>query len=110
MPDNEVNWNDALKPVSLRLNLTDLEMEVTHEVTFLSIRQNDDGSIVSSVDSESLEGDTLWLRSARYGAQNGLGSLLAAAGGKINDGDVFSVTKVPSEKSPAGYAFRWTTA
>tara|TARA_R100000951_G_C2653280_1_gene185212 strand:- start:1131 stop:1463 length:333 start_codon:yes stop_codon:yes gene_type:complete len=110
MPDNEINWNDALKPVSLRLNLTDLEMDVTHEVTFLSTRQNDDGSIVSSVDSETLEGDTLWLRSARYGAQNGLGSLLAAAGGEINDGDVFSITKVPSEKSPAGYAFRWTTA
>lgn len=107
---NDINWNDALKPVSQRLNLTDLEMDVTHEVTFLSIRQNDDGSIVASVDSETVEGDTLWLRSARYGAQNGLGSLLAAAGGEIADGDVYSITKVASEKSPAGYAFRWTTA
>lgn len=107
---SEVNWNDALKPVSLRLNLTDLEMDVTHKVTFLSIRQNDDGSIVASVDSETVEGDTLWLRSARYGAQNGLGSLLAAAGGEINDGDEYAITKVASDKSPAGYAFRWTEA
>ena len=87
---NEINWNEATKPVSLRLNLTDLEIDVTHEATFLSIRQNTD-------------------RSARYGAQNGLGSLLLAAENSLEDGDSYCITKVTSEKSPAGYAFRWTT-
>jgi len=106
---NEINWNEATKPVSLRLNLTDLEIDVTHEVTFLSIRQNTDDSIVASVDCETIEGDTLWLRSARYGAQNGLGSLLLAAENSLEDGDSYCITKVTSEKSPAGYAFRWTT-
>jgi hypothetical protein len=110
MPNDEINWNDALKPVSTAMQLGELEIDVTHEVTFLTIRQNTDGSIVATVDSETIEGDSLWLKSAKYGPQNGLGSLLNVADGSLQDGDSFSITKVASDKSPKGYAYRWTTA
>jgi len=108
---NQIDWKNALKPDDVNMNLRELELGETHVVTFLDVRQTANGAIVATVDSETLEGDTLWLRSAKYGGQNGLGSLLAAVdfdGGLINGSD-FTVTKVESTESPVGYAYKWAT-
>ena len=85
-------------------------MDESHVVSFLEVRQTHNGAIVATVDSETLEGDTLWLRSAEYGGQNGLGSLLAAVefDGDSIEGNDFTISKVESSKSPVGYAYKWT--
>lgn len=105
-----INWNNALQPESVTMTLKETTIGEPHTVTFLSVRQNSDGSIVATVDSESIEGDTLWLSSAMYGAQNGLGSLIKACGGdgSMIEGGDFVFTRVESDKSPAGYAYMWT--
>ena len=107
--DNKIDWNNALKPDNVNMNLKELEMGETHVVTFLEVRQTPNNAIVATVDSETLEGDTLWLRSAKYGGQNGLGSLLAAVEfeGYSIEGADFTITKVESTESPVGYAYKW---
>ncbi len=105
---DEINWNDALKNnPSEAMSLSDVETDTVHEVTFLSVRQTTDLNIVASVDSETLQGDTLWLR-GKFGPQNGLLSLIRAVNGPENiQGSTVKFSKIASEKSPAGYAFRW---
>ena len=107
--EQKIDWNNALKPDDVTMNLRELEIGESHTVTFLSVRQNTTGSIVASVDSETLEGDTLWLRNPKYGGQNGLGSLLAAVefNGDSIEGNDFTITKVASTESPVGYAYKW---
>lgn len=110
MAEKEISWEEAVGESinkSLLMNLSNAEIGKGITISFLSVRQNSDGSIVASVDSEGLEGDTLWLSSARYGAQNGLASLLIATDGKTPEGMDLTFTKVESKKSPAGYAFHW---
>tara|TARA_R100000900_G_scaffold1326_2_gene2839 strand:+ start:7115 stop:7456 length:342 start_codon:yes stop_codon:yes gene_type:complete len=107
--EQKINWNNALKPDAVNMNLKELEMGEPHVVTFLEVRQTPNNAIVATVDSETLEGETLWLRSAKYGGQNGLGSLLAAVefeGNSIEGAD-FTITKVASTESPVGYAYKW---
>ena len=108
MSNETINWTEVLKPnPSVSVNLSDAELDVTHEVTFLSVRQTTDLNIVATVDCETLEGDTLWLR-GKFGPQNGLLSLIKAVDGPENiEGSCGKFTKVASEKSPSGYAFRW---
>jgi len=110
MSKEKIDWNNALKPDDVNMNLRELEMEESHTVTFLKVTQTTTGAIVASVDSETLEGDTLWLRSPKYGGQNGLGSLLAQVefNGDEIEGNDFVITKVVSEESPVGYAYKWS--
>ena len=60
----------------------------------------------ADVKSETIEGDTLWLK-GKFGFQNGCLSLLNAAGKKPLEGNTYTFMKIESDKSPAGYAFRW---
>mgnify|MGYP003133349082 CR=1 FL=1 len=107
--ENKIDWNNALKPDDVNMNLRELEMGETHVITFLSVRQTTNNGIVASVDSETVEGDTLWLRSPKFGGQNGLGSLLKAVDfkGDSIEGNDFTITKVESTESPVGYAYKW---
>ena len=108
--NNKIDWNNALKPDAVNMTLKEIDMDESHVVTFLEVRQTPNGAIVATVDSETLEGDTLWLRSAEYGGQNGLGSLLAAVefDGDSIEGNDFTISKVESSKSPVGYAYKGT--
>jgi len=106
---NEINWNEALKPApSEQVSLAETTLDEAHEVTFVSLTQTPQGYIVANVESETLEGDTLWLR-GKFGSQNGFGSLLNAVEneGEMIEGNSFIFTKVTSIKSPKGYAYRW---
>ena len=68
-----------------------------------------DGNLGAEVVSD-LPGDVLWLK-GQYGPQNGLLSLMKAAeGGENIEGNTFVFTRIESESSPAGYAFRWVKA
>ncbi len=106
---NEIDWNEALKPApSEQVSLAETTIDEAHKVTFVSLTQTPQGYIVANVESETLEGDTLWLR-GKYGSQNGFGSLLHAVEneGEMIEGNSFIFTKVESSKSPKGYAYRW---
>ena len=106
--NNTINWNEAMQPVNTKLALNTTEVGDSHVVFFDELKQLDEGAIVATVSCETLEGNTLWLRSAKYGAQNGLGSLIKAAdGGENIEGNAFTYMKVESENSPTGWAHRW---
>ena len=105
----EVDWSmyeqfgDDAAPV--RLGEAPMNEEVS--VKFTEIIQTEAGSLLARVETE-LEGDHIWLHSSEYGNQNGFPSLLKASGGGGNiEGKTFTFTRLESEKSPAGYAFRW---
>ncbi len=106
---SNIDWNSALKPApSANVALAETEIDVQHIVTFESVSQTPQGYIVANVVSETLEGDTIWLR-GKFGSQNGFGSLLHAVEneGEMIEGNSFIFTKVESAKSPKGYAYRW---
>lgn len=110
MSDNNlIDWTTALEPEpSVSIVLSDAELNTPHAVFFRTVRSTEDGFIVASVDCDTLEGDTLWLR-GKFGPQNGLHSLVNAAdGGENIEGNTYTYTRVESENSPAGYAHRWT--
>ena len=106
---NTIDWNEALKPApSEQVSLAETTIDEAHKVTFVTLNQTPQGYIVANVESDTLEGDTLWLR-GKYGSQNGFGSLLNAVEneGEMIEGNSFIFTKVESSKSPKGYAYRW---
>tara|TARA_R100000353_G_scaffold175264_2_gene145161 strand:- start:299 stop:634 length:336 start_codon:yes stop_codon:yes gene_type:complete len=106
---SSIDWNSALKPApSVNMALAETTLNEEHIVNFESLSQTPQGYIVADVSSETLEGDTLWLR-GKYGSQNGFGSLMAAVEneGEMIEGNSFIFTKVESSKSPKGYAYRW---
>ena len=91
------------------VKLNTMEMEEPHEIKILDMRMTDGGFIVTSVESETLEGNTLWLK-GKYGLQNGAMSLMELVGSNESTDYVdkmFSVQKVPSEKSMSGYRYEW---
>jgi hypothetical protein len=104
-----IDWDAMSQPeTNVNIALKDTELGTTHEVTFVAVRQLPEGVLVADVTSPTLEGNTLWLR-GKFGPQSGLMSLIKAAdGGENIEGNTFNFTRVESEKSPAGYAFRWT--
>jgi hypothetical protein len=103
-----IDWEAALsRPSSVDMRLNTAEIGAEHSITFDRCTQTDSGAIVASVRCDTLEGDTLWLR-GKYGPQNGLPSLIKAAGSDGISGRTFTFSRVESEKSPAGYAYRWT--
>ena len=108
--DQSIDWEAMIMPAAEeQMNLSATELNQPHEVVFLEVRSPSDGLLVARVDSETIEGGALWLR-GRYGPQNGLLSLVKAAdGGENIEGQTFTFTRVESDKSPAGSAFRWST-
>jgi len=104
-----IDWNTIeARTENTPLDLRAVEVGESHLITFHEVKQMENGSIVATVESETIEGTSLWL-SGSYGPQNGLMSLIKAAQGGDNiEGGSFVYTKVESEKSPAGYAHRWT--
>tara|TARA_R110002020_G_scaffold58570_3_gene160565 strand:- start:2301 stop:2630 length:330 start_codon:yes stop_codon:yes gene_type:complete len=106
----EIDWNsiltssETLEVVALR----EAPIGETTEVKFVRVFTADNGSIGAQVES-SLPGELLWLASGEHGPQNGLPSLVKAAeGGENIEGNTFNFSRVESEKSPVGYAYRWT--
>ena len=104
-----IDWDSMSKPAAnVNMTLKDSEIDVQHEVKFDAVRGLPTGALVADVTSQTLEGNTLWLR-GQFGPQAGLMSLIKAAGGGENiEGKTFTFTRIESEASPAGYAFRWT--
>lgn len=104
-----IDWNQfEARTENTPLDLRAVEVGESHTITFHEVKALDSGALVATVESETIEGSTLWLAGS-YGPQNGLLSLMKAAEGGDNiEGGTFVYTKVESEKSPAGYAHRWT--
>ena len=101
--ENVLSSTDALEVVALREAPLGEITEVTFERVF-----DANGSIGAQVTTD-LPGELLWLSSGEHGPQNGLPSLVKAAeGGENIEGNTFCFSRVESEKSPVGYAFRWT--
>ena len=106
-----IDWSSALslpkgKVVNLKESTEIDGSEIAVHITALT--QTSNGNIVATVVTNPDIGDTLWL-SGDNGAQNGLFSLVKAAGGEpdfLNKHFVY--TRVSSDNSPAGYAHRWT--
>jgi len=105
---SDIDWSGIFTqdstgtPVSLR----EVPMNMEVEVTFDRLTQTANGGIIATV-STSLDGDTIWLKGS-YGPQHGLYSLLKAAGsGEEIEGNTFLFSRVESEKSQTGYAYRW---
>ena len=90
------------------LKLGDLELNGSLAVTIDAVRTVGDGLLVAdiTVKDDEVGYDTLWLK-GKFGPQNGALSLSKATDGEP-EGKTCIVTKIPSDKSPAGYAFLWT--
>jgi hypothetical protein len=106
----DIDWDNVLKHTENLEVVTLREApigEIT-EVTFDRVFTAENGS-VGAVVTTALPGELLWLASGEHGPQNGLPSLVKASeGGENIEGNTFCFSRVESEKSPAGYAFRWT--
>jgi len=110
MPQEEIiNWNEEIKNEQTSIKLGESEIDTEHKVTFVRMFKTDEGAIGAEVSSETLAGDLLWLK-GKFGYQNGFLSLLNSVDNNANEieGKEFTFTRLTSEKSPAGYAFRWT--
>ena len=103
-----IDWNQyEARNENTPLDLRAVEVGQSHIITFHEVKALESGALVATVESETIEGTTLWL-AGYYGHQNGLLSLIKAANGGDNiEGGTFVYEKVASEKSPAGYAHRW---
>ena len=107
----EIDWGletDSHANETVKLNNT--EMNEGHKVTILTMNTTNDGFIVCNVESETLQGNTLWLK-GKYGLQNGALSLMRLVSSNDSDdyvGNTYTVTKVESEKSMSGYRYEWT--
>ena len=108
MSENKIDWQNAKQAPSVQMTLAGTTIDEPHVVLFERVSQTPQGYIVCDVSSETLEGNTLWLR-GKYGSQNGFGSLLNAVDdeGDLIEGKEFIFTKVESDKSPKGYDYRW---
>ena len=102
--DTVLTHTDNLEVVALR----EAPIGEVTEVTFDRVFTADNGS-VGAVVTTTLPGELLWLASGEHGPQNGLPSLVKASeGGENIEGNTFCFSRVESEKSTVGYAFRWT--
>tara|TARA_R100001463_G_scaffold78024_2_gene132258 strand:+ start:471 stop:806 length:336 start_codon:yes stop_codon:yes gene_type:complete len=106
---NEIDWsvlNTGSEKEQVALKEVPLDTEVS--IKFDRVFNTPSGNIGAEVTTE-VSGELIWL-SGSYGAQNGMMSLIKAAGGNPDDieGNTFNFTRITSEKSPVGYAYRWT--
>ena len=98
--ENQIIKGEMLKVGdSLTVKFLSLKQVTLDEVLGLT-------GIVATVESDL--GDTLWLH-GKYGAQNGWFSLVKAADNDPENiiGNTFTLEKVDSDKSPAGFAYHW---
>lgn len=108
-----VEWNTLIQTQTEDVEAVALKespIGESHAVTFDSVFTTDNGSIGAFVTTE-LAGRLIWLFSPEYGPQNGLHSLIAATGEATSEGlegHTVNYTRVESEKSPVGYAHRWS--
>ena len=106
---DEIDWNEVQEfPEAVVLNLGKLDMHQMVNIEFKSLKKTEGGHLVAKISSVDGDWNTMWLKGA-YGAQNGLMSLIKAAGGDGDNiaGNKFTVTKAASEMSSVGYAFSW---
>ena len=102
--DSVLNQTENLELVALRESPIGEEVEVKFDRIF----QTQAGSIGAMV-TTTLSGEMIWLSSEEYGPQNGLLSLVKANEGTTDlEGKTFKFSRIESDKSPAGYAYRWT--
>lgn len=106
---NEIDWSvlsTGSEKEQVALKEVPLDTEVS--ITFDRIFSTPSGTIGAEVSTE-ISGELIWL-SGSYGPQNGMMSLVKAAGGNPDDieGKTFTFSRITSEKSPVGYAYRWT--
>lgn len=102
-----INWNtdDAESKETCALKEVPLGEEVS--VKFDRVFDTPSGSIGAEVTTD-ISGELIWLKGS-YGPTNGMHSLIKAADGGDNiEGNTFTFTRVESDKSPVGYAYRWT--
>ena len=107
MTTTEIDWSNVLSSAEA---VSRREVPIGEEVrvTFTRVFETD-GTLGAEVACD-LPGEVIWLK-GQFGPQNGLLSLMKAAEGGANiEGNAFMFTRVESEKSPAGYAFRWVKA
>ena len=105
-----IDWSkyESVPSESSPVVLREVAIGVEVPVTFSQVKEVSNGGLLAVVETE-LEGDFLWLSSSEYGPQNGFMSLVKAANGGENiEGKTFTFSRIESEKSPAGYAYRWT--
>ena len=106
-----IDWGEDTRNTEAQtMKLNSMEMDDKHNVKILDMRMTDGGYIVLTVDSETLEGNTLWLK-GKYGLQNGARSLMKLVGSSESVDYVdntYTVGKVESEKSMSGYRYEWT--
>mgnify|MGYP003647383817 CR=1 FL=1 len=106
---SDIDWNAVQEyPEVELLNLGDLEIDNSVSITFSSVRELPNGGLVADISSPDGDWGAMWLK-GKFGLQNGALSLMKISdGGKDIEGGTYSATKISSDKSPAGYAFRWT--
>jgi|TARA_R110000824_G_scaffold45_1_gene155 hypothetical protein len=108
MTTETIDWNlnnsDNKEAVALK------EVPLGEEVSikFDKVFQSPSGTIGAEVTTD-IAGEIIWLRGA-YGPQNGMMSLVKAADNNPEsiEGNTFTFTRIESENSPVGYAYRWT--
>jgi len=109
----EIDWNSVLtRPENQEVvSLKETPLGEVYAVKFNRVFTTKDNSIAAEVETE-LNGELLWLYSEKYGGQNGLLSLVKAAGEVDGtpqiEGRTFNFSRIESEKSPVGFAYRWT--
>ena len=106
-----IEWGDDTHSTEAQvMKLNSMEMNDEHIIKILDMRMTDGGYIVTTVESETLEGNTLWLK-GKYGLQNGARTLMSLVGSDETEDYIngsFKVSKIESEKSMSGYKYLWT--
>jgi len=95
---------------SVTMKLGDIPLGQGIDITIDSVKMTRTGFLVADVQSEELDGNTLWL-TGKFGMQNGAYSLMQLVNGSVNSEDIvgeYHVTKVPSDKTRTGYRYEWT--
>lgn len=112
----KIDWGiEANQKPTKPIQLNELEIGESVKLTIEDMRQPvSDGIdyIVATVSSTEIEGDTMWLK-GKFGLKNGAFSLFKLIGSDESEdfvGKDYIVSKVESEKSLTGYAYRWELA
>jgi len=109
----EIDWSSIIERTESKevVSLREAPIGEVYAVTFNRVFTTNGGSIAAEVET-TLNGELLWLYSEEHGGQNGLMSLVKAAGvvdgQPVLEGNTFNFSRVESDKSPVGYAFLWT--
>lgn len=109
----EIDWSQIIDTTENKevISLREAPLGEVYAVKFSRVFSTNSKSIGAVVETE-LNGELLWLFSEQHGGQNGMMSLVKAAGVLDGvpaiEGNTFNFSRVESEKSPVGYAYLWT--